>query len=643
MIQWSLLSEYFALILIVVIMLFFYDSRQTHSPRRRMYWSCLRLSVASILLNIITVYTIENIDRFSVELNMVLNSAYFLVSVLMCTAIAYYLFQRVLEYVYDKHCLHRATLALGLVLLYYTGLVIWNFSSGVLFYFDEAGNYCRGPLNAVGFLAPTVEIGLLLLCYFRNRRSVSRSMVRVMRTVPPIVLLLVLYQVAYPEQLLNGTISALADLIIFISFQSSRIERDSLTGVKNRNSFVNELTLRTAGRQHYQVILVALKQFAQVNQVYGHSSGDAILFQVAGALQKLAGDGRVFRYNSVEFVMLMPSAPPQELEERLEQVLGRLREDWLLGEVRVTVPACVAELSYTGQNWTPEQIIGYLEYSVRLAKTENRELIRFDGETARRHQRREYLIQTLQDAVREGRFQVWYQPVYHQDTGCFDSAEALIRLSDDQGRPIPPGEFIPVAEEIGLIDALSWIVLEGVCRLLGSGSIPELKTVSINLSMQQFLRKDLPKRIEQVLKKYGVAPERLKLEITERVLPDNTEFVRQTMEEMSRRHLEFFLDDFGTGYSNFSSVLGLPFEAVKLDRSLMAGLTNDPRSRLMADTIIPFFHKLGQQVVAEGIESREQAELVLHCGADRIQGFYYARPMPESELAAWYRRQRETA
>ena len=642
MIRWSLLSEYFALILIVVIMLFFYDSRQVHSARRRLFWSCLRLSMASILLNIASVYTIENIDRFSVGLNMALNSAYFLVSVLMTTAIAYYLFQRLLEFVYDKHCLLRARIALGLVVGIYLVLLLWNFGSGVIFYFDQAGNYCRGPLNATGFLAPVVEIVLLMLCYARNRKSVGRAMVRIMWTVPPIVLLLVLYQVAYPEQLLNGTISALADLIIFISFQSSRIERDALTSINNRKSFVDELALRTAGRQHYQIILVALKQFARVNQVYGHSSGDAMLFQIAGALRQLSAGGRLFRYNSVEFLLLMPGSDETEGKARLEKVLDCMRREWPLGEHHVSVPFCAAELTYSGQDCTPEQIVSYLEYCVRLAKEDGCELVRFDGETAQRHRRREYLIQTMQAAVRDGRFQVWYQPVYHRDTGRFDSVEALIRLSDEHGHPISPGEFIPVAEENGMIDSLTWIVLEGVCRLLGSGTVPELKTVSINLSMQQFLRKDLAKRIEDMLQKYGVAPERLKLEITERVLADNGELVRQTMEEMGGRHLEFLLDDFGTGYSNFSSVLDLPFEAVKLDRSLMKGLIDDPRSRLMADTIIPFFHKLGQQVVAEGIESGEQAEMALRCGADRIQGFYYARPMPESELAEWYLRQEKT-
>ena len=639
MIHWTLLSEYFALILIVVIMLFFRDRRQVLSPRRRLFWLCLWTSVASITLNIITVHTIENIGFYTVGLNMVLNSAYFMLSVLMCTFVAYYLFQRVLEYVYDKHCLRRAVLALRLITGAFALIVLWNLKSGVIFSFDENGRYCRGPLNSIGFLAPILEVVVVLICYLRNRKSVSRATTHVIRLMPPVVLLLVAYQLVFPEQLLNGTISALTNLIIFISFQSSRIERDALTGLSNHSSFMAELTLRTDSRQHYQLILVTLNQFARVNQIYGHSCGDALLVQVADTMREMNENGSVFRYNSVEFVILLPGAAAEEQEQRLARVLARMRSAWSLGDTSAVVPAYVAEIDYNGQEWTAEQIVGYLDYCIQLAKTEDCELVRFDGATAQRHQRREYIIATMQEAVRTGSFQVWYQPIYHQDTGGFDSAEALIRLADDQGRPISPAEFIPVAEEIGLIDALSWIVLEGVCRLLGSGKVPQLKAVSINLSMPQFQCEDLSGRIGAVLKKYGVAPERLKLEVTERVLASNLDSVQRTMEEMNCRHLGFFLDDFGTGYSNFSSVLKLPFEAVKLDRSLMTGLTRDPRARLMADTMIPLFHKLGQQVIAEGIEDSQQADLALACGADAIQGFYYARPMPESQLAGWYRQQ----
>lgn len=632
MIHWSLLSEYFALILIIVIMLFFYDKRRIRSFRRQLFWNCLWLSVASILLNIASVFFIENVGRFSVGTALLMNSAYFMVSILMCTAIAFYLFQYIFEYVYDKNCMRRIMVGLALLVFVNFVLVLWNAYSGMIFYIDSAGNYGRGPLNAVGFATPLAEVILFLIFYIRYRKRTGRAVARMVWTIPPIVVLLVAYQMAYPDQLLNGALCALSDLIIFINFQNSLIERDSLTEVYNRKSFLEDLTLRRAGQQEYQIILLVLRHFSRVNQAHGHGGGDAILFQIAAFLRNVAGNGRVFRFGGVEFALILPYRGD---DSRLERICQRFREDWMLGETPVSISACMAELTDRGQDWTPEEIVAYLEYSIRLAREENRELVRFDGDISRRYHRREYLIQTLQAAIREKRFRVWYQPVYHRDTDSFRSAEALVRLPDGEGGMIPPDEFIPLAEETGMIDALSWIVLEEVCRLLGNESVSDLESVSINLSMQQLLNKDLGQRIEEMLNRYGVAPEQLKLEITERVLADNIDYVREIMTDLSHRNVNFLLDDFGTGYSNFSSVLDLPFEAIKLDRSLMEGLADSPRSKLLADTIIPFFHELGDRVVAEGIETQRQAELALNCGADWLQGFLFARPMPEREFLDW--------
>ena len=139
----------------------------------------------------------------------------------------------------------------------------------------------------------------------------------------------------------------------------------------------------------------------------------------------------------------------------------------------------------------------YLEYTLNLAKAERQELIRFDEDVARRYQRREFLLETMRRALEEHRFQVWYQPVYHREREGFASAEALLRLTDYQGNAVSPGEFVPLAEEYGIIDALTWVVLEKVCALLGSGVVPGLEQVSVNISMRQFLQRDLLERVEQ--------------------------------------------------------------------------------------------------------------------------------------------------
>lgn len=643
MINWLLIPELFSLILIVIIMLFFREKRRRYglpNQNRRLYWCCLWLSLLSVVLNMVCVYAIQYSQWIPLQVNLLLNSAYFMTCVLMSTAIALYLRSRILEYTcWNGEFSWAVTILVGVAVVY-GGLLIWNLSSGVIFSFDASGGYCRGSLNQIGYLVLTIQLAVVLICYWCNRRAVEPIMVRVMGTVPCVVLLLGVCQMAYPDHLLNGTIAGLVDLIIFISFQNRSIEQDSLTGIGNRKSFFGELSLRIAGEQHCQIILVGLQQFARINRQYGHGSGDTLLFQMARRLDQLPGGVRAFRFGNVEFALIRPIRQEGDEEEYLGQISNLFRQEWHLGKNHspIRIQARTVEVRYEGQDWKAEQIIEYLEYTLRLAKEEQKEIAQFTGEVAAGYQRQMYLIQTMQKAIQEHRFQVWYQPIYHRSCGRFASAEALLRLSDGQGRAISPGEFIPLAEQAGLIDDLSWIVLEEVCCLMGEGAVPGLKYVTVNLSMNQ-LSPDLPQRIHRLLERYGAKPQQLKLEITERQLMEDAVYAREMMEQMAQEELRFYLDDFGTGYSNLSCALDLPFQGIKLDRSLMSGLTDDPKRKLIAETLIPLFHKLGLEVVAEGIELGEQASRVLEYGVDGIQGFYYAKPMPRDQFVELFEKQ----
>lgn len=644
MINWSLIPEYIALLLILVIMLFFYDKNRIRTFRRTLYWTCLWLSAADIILNIICVHTIENASTIPIWANTLINTFYFWLSVLMCSCVAFYLFRRILEFVYEKHCLQRATIGLSAIMVFYTGICLWNLFSGVLFSFDENGVYHRGIYNRIGYLCMLLEIIMLMICYVRNRKSVSADMTRVFRIAVPVCIAIALLQVFVVRSiLLNGTIIATINLIIFLGFQSRPIEQDSLTGVGNRKSFFDEISLRTAGRQHYQIIAVTLPNFSDVSQKLGHKKADTLLYQVAQFPRTVFPDCHTYRISSVEFALLLPRRPDGEHEQLLQTIIGRFEQPWLADDNPWTLSFHAAVMDYSGEAWDAEQVITYLEYTLHLAKEEGRKLIHFNEEVCQRYQRREYLLETMQKAISDQRFQVWYQPVYHHDVHAFASAEALLRLTDYEGNPVSPGEFIPLAEEYGMIDALTWIVIEKVCALLGSGDVPTLEQVSVNISMHQFLQRDLLDRVEQLLHRYHVAPHRLKFEITERVLLDDLDYTRETMERMQRHHLNFYLDDFGTGYANFSSMLNLPFEVIKLDRSILSEHPDNPKAQMLPDVLIPFFHSLGQTVVAEGIETAEQAERMLACGADRLQGFYYARPMQETQLVELFRKQAQTA
>lgn len=632
MVMWSLAAELLGLIIHIILILYYHERRLVSNSRRKIYQVCLWISVLTILLNIVCVHMVTQPAVVSHGVNMLLNSLYFILCVLTCSVMAVYMFALTLEHVYDKRCL-RITGRIVLILnIIFWGIVIWNLRSGVLFYFDENQIYIRGPLNRIGYLVMAIEMLMLVLCYMRNRRSVSRPVVRLIRTMPVIAAICIVFQHIYKDLQLNGMFMAIVNMVIFISFQTRRSEVDSLTFIGNRNCFFEELSLRIASRQYFQVVLVCLKQFSLVNEKFSYKKGDEFLYNIARELDHILPGAKAFRFGNVEFAVLLPYAT-EESSGSLKRIQERFEERWELGAVGSYIQAYFTDVIYRGQEWNATQIIEYLESGIHYAKKEPGGLRRFDIKLLEQLNRRKRILDIMETSIRQRRFKVWYQPVFNLKTNRFSSAEALLRLRDYDGEPVSPSEFIPLAEETGLIDDLSWIVLEEVCTLLGQMR-DKIDSISINLSMQQFEDRRLCARIHECLNQSGLDPDQLKIEVTERVLLQDMDYMKMMMEEMTGEGFGFYLDDFGTGYSNISCALSLPFEYIKLDRSLLVRLPGDSKVQVFVRSMVETFHAMGQKIVAEGVEEEEQIELLRQFGVDCVQGYYYGKPMPEDEFRA---------
>ena len=636
MLDWTLISEYLALIFIALIMYFFRGHGSTESPRRRLYWGCLLLSAVSIALNIATIWMDKADREFAPMLCHAVNMAYFAASIATTLLLSAYLLKRVYEYVPGARGAAAARRALWAIGAFFGALVVVNPWAGLLFYFDADGNYLRGPLNRFIFALPVAEMILIVVCCAKNRRSISLAVKRIINCVPAVVVLFLAFQLMYPEQMLNGTFAAFVDLAIFMSFQSVRVEVDPLTLLGNRSSFAEELDRRIETGQDCQIMLIGMRDFSEINDVYGHSGGDAVLFQAARRLEGLSRGGFVYRLGGDEFVVLLPYYSSCEQDERLYEIVSAMRLPWSVGGHEVRIRAATVELRYLDNGWKTENVVNRLEFSLAEAKRKNLELLRFDQAMSKRYAKRKRIQDSMKTAVEEGRFEAWFQPIYSTETGRFDTAEALVRMRDDRGRLLSPADFVPLAEKSEIIDDITWVVVHGACDLLQSGSVPELKQVSVNLTARQLLQPGITRRLLALLAEHGVEPRQIKLEITERTVTENGALVASVMQEMRDCGFEFMMDDFGTGYSNLSSTVSMPFAYIKLDKSLIDGICEDRDSGLMVSTLIPFFHKVGEKVVAEGIETEEQAEAAVAFGADRLQGYYFAKPMPADELRAWY-------
>ncbi len=637
MLHWTLLGEFYALLILGVLFIryYIYEKETAYTARRKNFVYCLTMSMLLICLNILCVYTLDNPDRVPRRVNILLNTAYFLWAICVSSQFAYMFFDTMLEHVYDKHCLRRATIVLISILVLAVGLLVWNLFSGILFRIDEIGIYHRGPLNRAYYGLLLLQMVFLCICYVRNRSCINDRMVYVMRSAPPLVIILCILQFAFPDVLLNGTICALVSLVAFIAFRSHTEDHDSLTNARSRKSLMDELALRSGSGQAVQLIQISLTDIAEVNLLYSHSVGDALIYELAHYLRSSFRHSKVFRSGGTTFTMMLPLTSHEVAEAQLQSILHRMGQGWDLGDTHYKTTYAIADFRSWALSGTPSEIIERIEYTLEQAKKDP-PLARYDNDLSQQIDYRLHLISQIRRGIDQKHFQVVYQPIYCCRRNLFCSAEALLRLSDEDGTPIPPDVFIPIAENNGMILELTWVVLEAICEMLSSSKLPGLESVSMNLTTRQLMDPDLYKKIQLYLQRYQINPSRLRIEVTEQFIFKNPQFALEQMQALERLGLQIYMDDFGTGYSNLSSVLRFPFSVVKLDRSLITPAADSKQAAIMVSALMELFRKLDKRVIMEGVETAEQVAFLQSIGTDMIQGYYFAKPVPGEKLIEYF-------
>ncbi len=630
--KWSVSTEVFSLIILFILILNFRERRWKEFPQRRCYQFCLYLSVGTIALNILCTYLISLGRSIPLWINLVCNSAYFLSIVAVSSALAYYMGHLLYEHVYRLDGIRRFRFMLVALYVVYAMLIVCNIRGGYIFYFDWQHHYQRGPLVNFGYGIMLLQLLVLLIIAARNWRSISGSMHKVMWILPPIILALTAYQIIYPEVLLNGGIIAAVNMILLINFQSRRVEQDILTPSGNRGSLYQELVLRMGGKQPFQILAVSLRRYRTINQRYGAKRGDALLYTISLWLERIHPEGKSFRMGNVEFALVVPYDGQEKADRLAEAVYNRFQEPWVVDSMSITPYTVLAEFIYTGQAGNADDVLELLNFSLSLAKTRKNRFLRFDSSIYAKMAQQSRIMRLLQKAIKENLFEAWYQPIYNCRTGKFSMAETLLRMRDTQGNLVSPGLFIPIAESNGFIEDITDAVMERACRLLANPAADSLECVSVNLSAQQLLSEDLIRKMDMLLEKYHFDPKRLQLEVTERVLSENTKKMQFVMAELVKRGYSFSLDDFGTGHSNLSLILENSFSCIKLDHSLIQDYPECKRSAFIVNTMLDMFHSMDCRLIVEGVEREEQARELMAHGVEWIQGFYYAKPMPEDDL-----------
>jgi diguanylate cyclase (GGDEF)-like protein len=415
---------------------------------------------------------------------------------------------------------------------------------------------------------------------------------------------------------------------------------DALTGLANRAQLIESLeaALAVLPLRHNGIAVhfLDLDRFKQVNDSLGHDGGDALLKTIAERLRAVIRiEDVVARLGGDEFVVVQTGiAGKVQAEDFARRLISAVTAPMQIKDRPFSATVSVGVALAPADGIDPERLLKSADLALYKAKADGRNCFRFFlAEMDAELQARFKLEAIIRDAVLHDRFELHYQPLFEMSERRLIGYEALIRLPAEDGTLIPPLVFIPVAEDLQLIDKIGAWVLREACRT--AATWPEHLTVAVNLSPAQFLAGRVSDIVAAALKEAGLAAHRLELEITETLLLGNSEAIMAELQTLKAMGVAIVMDDFGTGYSSLSYLWRFPFDKIKIDRSFMQGFDGSGRDvKTVVKTIIALGRELNMRVTVEGVETATQAAFLDKADGDQAQGFYFGRPILASEVSA---------
>ncbi|HTN64831.1 MAG TPA: EAL domain-containing protein [Burkholderiaceae bacterium] len=420
---------------------------------------------------------------------------------------------------------------------------------------------------------------------------------------------------------------------------------DNLTNLPNRTQFVALLdgALTQARKDHLSchVLMMDLDRFKHVNDVLGHTFGDALLQQVAHRLSslKIKSADHIARLGGDEFAVLLADSSLGEAQEIASRILKSLETPISLDDQTIDLGASIGIAGFPAHGNDAESLLSRAEVAMYAAKTGGNEAVVYDAAIDKSSQESLSLLGELRHAIDNGEFRLHVQPKILLPSRKVIGVEVLVRWMHPKRGLLQPDQFIPFAEKTGFIRNLTRWVLEQAAALYSRWETAGVHLkISVNLSTRDLLDQDLPTKFMEILVRHQVASSCFCLEITESAIMDDPVRAQQTLERLYAMGIELSIDDFGTGYSSLSYLKRLPVHELKIDKSFVMNMKHETDDATIVRSTIDLGHNMGLRVVAEGIESDTALQLLARMGCDQGQGYFISRPMPADQFLGWLKR-----
>ncbi|MBI5890684.1 MAG: EAL domain-containing protein [Nitrosomonadales bacterium] len=418
---------------------------------------------------------------------------------------------------------------------------------------------------------------------------------------------------------------------------------DALTGLPNRAQLEDRLqyaiNMARRGNRHIALMFIDLDHFKDINDTLGHSIGDAVLVQLAARLQVMLREVDVVsRFGGDEFVVMLPDTEIRGITQVVQKLLEVIAQPYQVEQYDLNLTASIGIALFPEDGEHLEELSKSADTAMYRAKKEGRNCYRFfTAEMQARSARNLQLVNDLRHALDREQLHIVYQPQLSADGGRIVGTEALLRWQHPELGLVAPSEFIPVAEDSGMILPIGeWVIRQAVRQLKAwmAGGI-EPMIMAVNLSAVQFRHANLPDMITRILEEEDLPPEYLELELTEGVAMYEPQVAIEVMNNLHERGIRMSIDDFGTGYSSLSYLKKFKVYKLKIDQSFVRDISTDPEDKAIVSTVINIAKTLGLKTIAEGVETVEQLAFLREQGCDEVQGYYYSKPLAAEQFAAF--------
>lgn len=619
--------------LVILAYIIFHFNRYKHldNVHTWIFKFLLSISVLDVILDIISSVIMEVGNSSLININTFFVTVFYILQVLFPFTFLCYI--QTLKSSNNKNMLKiiKKWIFLPIIMIL---LIFINTGRGFLFYFDINGNYIRGQWYLLMYYFTLLLVIIAIFDTIIHFKEFGwKKFVNIYEYLI-LAIICVVIQAIYNNILMTSFGIGMGMFILYMTISNPNENVDSLTGAFNNAYFIDWVDELFSNYYEFHVINVEICNLKKINQVFGNNIGNSFLSAFAQKLIALTGEnGYLFRTNGKRFIIVTKSL--SAYEQLKNDIYNFTKEDIEINGQKFKTKIVICGIFFANELSNIDNLVAYIDYLVSLVNNEDDTiLIQKDEKTMQGLMINRKIEAFLKSAIEDNKVEVYYQPVYSVNQQKYISLEALSRLHHPSLGNIPCDVFIDMAEKNGMILDLGVSQLHNICRFVKDNQeiLNMVDNIKINFSPLQLMKIDYCQKMIEIIKSYDLPCSFFQIEITETVATEYNAILHRVIKVFNDADIRICLDDFGSGYANFNTVLKVPFSTIKLDRSLLFGISDDPKVASFYRNISNSLIDMGYKVVAEGVETKEELDLLKKWGVDFIQGYYFSKPVSSKQI-----------